>query len=72
MVTVGVLARLEAKPPPTAGVTIARSRRWVDPGYVKGPVRASFHPLIGRIGSRRTVVVVNASFTLVPLTNVSM
>lgn len=43
------LARLEAQPP-TAGVSTARSRRWVDPAHAKGPVRASFHPLIGRIG----------------------
>lgn len=44
------LERLASRPPRTSGVSISRSRRWVDPGSVKASAGSTFHPLIGRIG----------------------
>jgi len=43
------LERLKAKPSTAAGVSISRSRKWVDPAFIK-VAGISFHPLIGRIG----------------------
>lgn len=44
------LTRLKAKPPTSAGVGIARSRKWVEPTSIRVGAPLTFHPLVGRIG----------------------